>query len=268
MEINKKELKKLDLAFRTISSRMINANFEEASSILKMFVEFIDNKKLISEYIDSIIIDDFNVEEAVEEAISQKPFNTGGTAEEEIGITYKILKFIVENDISLISIGRAYSDSSKYQDMIKSVGSRLILPFVNHIEMYIFNISIDMGIDDEVFYKITNNVTVSGSAQVNLAQNSATINAIQKNGINQDELNMLVEKILATIPETMEEDERVTICDSVKTIQEELKSESPKKRLIRLAKNALDKVAPKITGSVEFAASITTLYQFIQPLFL
>jgi hypothetical protein len=41
MEINKKDLKKISRAFRSIASRTINADYQEFDSILKMFVVII-----------------------------------------------------------------------------------------------------------------------------------------------------------------------------------------------------------------------------------
>ncbi|MGV8907206.1 MAG: hypothetical protein ACOH15_11470 [Acetobacterium sp.] len=269
MELNKKELKKIDLAFRTSASRVLQIHPGDAERCLKMFVDFVDNTPLIIEYINSFTVDDIDIEKEVNEvadSYSRKAFYLGATPEEEIVRTYRLLKYLVEHDISLYTVTQPYGSFNDNQQRIKGFGERVILPFVSHIEAYIHNIRIDMGADEEVKHQIITNVTANHNSQVNLAQNNATINATQNNGIDQVELNKLIDKILATIPETLEPEERVIICDSVETIQEELNSDNPRNRLIRMAKNALDTVAPKIAGSIEFAASLVTLYQFIQPL--
>lgn len=69
--------------------------------------------------------------------------------------TYRILKHMVEKEVSVTSISRAYDHSTKYQDMVKGFGNRVVLPFVNHIESYLTDIAIDMGFDEEANYMIT-----------------------------------------------------------------------------------------------------------------
>lgn len=87
MEINKKELRKMSRSFRTIANRTINAHFEEADAILKMFIDYIDNNQLISSYINSINVNEINVEKEVVEVLAgygRVIFNTGSCADEEI----------------------------------------------------------------------------------------------------------------------------------------------------------------------------------------
>lgn len=267
MEMNKKELKKIDLAFRSIASRLLHTHQNEIGKCLKMFVDFIEDNPLIIEYIHSFDVDDMDVKKEVKEVADswgRKAFYLGSTPEEEIVWTYQLLKYLVEHNVSFYSIILSYGGLRDSQQGIKGFCERVILPLVNHIESYLQNIRIDMGADEEMKHQII--VTANHNSQVNLAQDSATINATQNNGIDQAELNTLIETILATIPETLAPEERTLICDSVETIQDELSSVSPKPRLIRMAKSALDTVVPKIAGSIEFAASLASLYQMFQPL--
>jgi len=266
-EMNKKELQKISLAFRTIASRLLHTHPGDAEKCLKMFIDFIEQTPLIVEYINSFVVVDIDFEKEVkevEDSWGREVFDLGSNPEEEIVWTYQLLKYLVEQKVSFYSITRSYGGLRDSQQGIKGFGERVILPLVNHIESYLRNIRIDMGVDEEVKHQII--VTANHNSQVNLAQDSATINATQNNGIDQAELNTLIETILATIPETLEPEERIIICDSIETIQDELSSDSPKPRLIRMAKSALDTVIPKIAGSVEFAASLATLYQMFQPL--
>lgn len=266
MEMNKKELQKIDRAFRSIASRLLHTHPNDIGKCLKMFIDFIDQTPLIAEYIHSFDVVDVDFKKEVNEVADswgRKAFYLGSTPEEEIVWSYQLLKYLVVHNVSFFSITLAYGGHKDSQQGIKGFGERVILPFVNHIDSYLQNIRIDMGVDEEVKHPII--VNANHNSQINLAQDSATISATQNNGIDQGELNTLIETILATIPETLAPEERTLICDSVETIQEELNSESPKGRLIRMAKNALDTIAPKIAGTAEFAASLTTLYQFAQP---
>ncbi|MBZ9622972.1 hypothetical protein G9F71_008900 [Clostridium sp. FP2] len=260
MEINKKDLRKNSRSFRTIANRTINAHFEEANSILKMFIEYIDNNNLISSYINSIIVDDFDVAKEVSEVLSsygRAIFNTGSCAEEEIVYTYRILKYMVEQKVRVTSVGMSYSHSNKYQDMVKGFGERVILAFVNHIESYLTEISIDMGYDEEEKYMITIN-----GGQVNIAKDQSTINATQNNGVNPDELDKLVQIIKTMLVDGIEPEEREIINDNIEVIQEELKKDIPKKGFIKTAISGLQGVYPKISGAVQLTAAITNIIRF------
>lgn len=260
MEINKKDLRKISRAFRTIANRTINAHYQEAEAILKMFIDYIDDNHLIYSYIDSIFVDDFDVANEVKEVLSsdgRSIFSTGSNAEEEIVYTYKILKYMVEQKVSVISVGMSYGHSNKYQDMVKGFGERVVLPFVNHIEAYLTDIAIDMGFDEETKYMIS----VHGG-QVNIAKDQATINATQYNGINAKELDKLVQSIKTLMTDEISPEERQIINDNIEVLQEELKKENPKKGFVRTAIRSLQGVFPKIAGSVELTGAITSIIQF------
>ncbi len=260
MEINKKDLRKLSRAFRSIASRLINTHYEEADGILKMFVDFIDNNYLILSYINSIIVEDFDVAKEVNEVASSYGrafFYTGSSVEEEIVYTYKILKYMVVQKVSIRSIGMAYRHSGNFQDMVKGFGERVILPFANHIESYLTEIAIDMGYDEETKHVITIN-----GGQVNIAKDQATIHAIQNNGINTGELDKLVQSIQSLLTDAIEPEIREIINDNIDVLQEELKKENPKKGFIKTAIGGLQSVYPKIAGAVELTAAITSIIQF------
>ena len=258
MEINKKELRKLSRAFRTISNRIINAHYEEADSILKMFLDYIDNNSLIFQYINSIKVDEFDIGKEIESVISsygREILNTGSCVEEEIVYTYRILKYMEKNDIHITSL--SYGHSNNYQDMTKAFGQRVILPFVSHIESYLTEIAIDMGFDEESRYIIT----VHGG-QVNIAKDQATINATQNNGINTKELDKLVDSIKALLTDEIPKEEKEIINDNVEVLQEEIKKENPKKGFIRTAISGLQGIFPKIAGAARLTAALTSIIQF------
>lgn len=260
MQINKKDLRKKSRAFRTIANRTINAHFEEVDSILKMFIDYIDNDNLILSYINSIVVDDFDVAKETKEVLASYGrviFSTGSCADEEIVYTYRILKYIVDKKISITSICSSYSNSNKYQDMVKGFGERVILAFVNHIESYLTDISIDMGFDEEEKYMITIN-----GGQVNIAKDQSTINAKQYNGVNADELDNLVKNIKTLLTDKIAPAEQEVINDNIEVLQEELKKENLKKGFIKTAINGLKGMLPKLSGSIQLTAAIISLVQF------
>lgn len=260
MELTKKELKKISRDFRIVASRTINAHYEEINNILKMFISFIDDSELISSYIRSIDVDKMNIENEVNEVLESYGriiFDTGKCPDEEIVYTYRILKYLVEKKVDIISISMGYGDSNKYQDKVKGFGTRVILPFANYIESYLCDIFTDMGFDEEGNFMIT----VKGG-QVNIAKDKATINANQYNNIDLTELNKLTGEIKGLLTEKISPQEREFIRDNVEAIEEELKKENPKRGLIKTAIKGLEDSLPRIVKSVELTGAITSIIQF------
>ncbi len=261
MEINKKDLKKESRAFRSIASRVMIAHYDEVDSILKKFIDHIDNSHLISAYILSIKDVDFDEASIMKNFFDNQGIellNTGSNVEEEVVYTYKILKHMVEKKISVLSypITKAYGYSTKFQDTVKGFGERVILPFVNHVESYLNEIAIDMGFDEETNYVIT----VHGG-QVNIAKDQSTLNATQYN-IDIDKLDGLVQKIKDLLTAEIDPEVKGTIDDNVDVIQEELKKEKPRKGFIKVAIEGLQNVHPKIEGSIKLASAITNIINF------
>ena len=114
-----------------------------------------------------------------------------------------------------------------------------------------------MGLDETVKY----NITVS-EGQVNVANDSSTINAPFNNGVNQAELLVLLEKVLSVSRTELSSEETDTVRESTEAIQHELKQEKPKKSVLRGILATLQ----GIKGTAEFTATVVALVQFIQPL--
>lgn len=149
---SRKDLKKISRKFRLKVSRTLQAHHDEVTSIIKMLVDYINNTELIYDYIMSVTKKDVNVEEDIKivgKSYGREILSTGETPEEEISYTYQLLKYISENDVEVCSLGSGYTNSNKYQDMVKAFGERIILPFANQIDSYMMDIATDMGYDEE-----------------------------------------------------------------------------------------------------------------------
>lgn len=265
MEINKKDLRKISRAFRSIANRTINVHYQEFNSILKMFLDYIDSTKLISDYINSIVVEDKDINKEVSEvtqSYGRAIFDTGTNAEEEIVYTYKILKHLNENNIAIQSFGLSYSHSRKFQDMAKGFGYRVILPFVNHIEDYLTEIAIDMGFDEEAKYMINVN---GGQAQVNIANDTSTITATQTNNVHDEELAELVTSIKALLTDDIPRDEKELIKDNIDIVQEELKKENPKRGFLKAAWSGIETAMEKVPQAVSLIENLGKLRILIKP---
>ena len=249
--------------FNCRASRLINTSYKQVDSALKIFIDYIENTDIINDYINTCNRENFNVENEVkdvQQSYGRYIFDLGNTVEEEVFSSYKILKYIVDNNCDITMLGRGYSHSNKYQDIVKEFNHGLSLILIQHIEAYLRKIIISMGYDEEVTYMIT----VHGG-QVNISKDNSTINATQNNnGSNIDELMRLVSSIKALLDDTIPEDEKELINDNIEAIQEQLKNDKPKKGLIKTCINGLNSAILGIPNAIELCENLKIFINYIQ----
>ena len=131
------------------------------------------------------------------------------------------------------------------------------MPFINEIECNYEGICIEMGLDDNDNYFITNN-----GGQVNITKDESTINAIQNNYSKIDKLVDQVKNCINSIDDELKNE----IIDNIERLQEEIKKENPKKGVIKSITDALKNILPKIPMAIELTAAITEIVVFVSSL--
>lgn len=258
MKLNRIELKKIMYDFNSISNRLLQADFNDYSDVLSKFILFIREHELILDYIAGCGESDQNIAQEVKEVSSSYGgaiFSLGNSEFEEVRNVFEILCYIADNKIAVHDgIGMGYSNSNKYQDKIKGFNDRVVMVLIRHIERYLTKIGIDMGMDDKIVYSIT--VT---NGQVNIANDSAIINASINKDIDITQLSRLIQAIRYET-ESLPDDDKETISSSLEVINQELQTEKPRKSFIKTAISGIKAVK----GTAEFAAAVTALIQFVQ----
>lgn len=113
-----------------------------------------------------------------------------------------------------------------------------------------------MGVDEKIIYSIT-----VQNGQVNIANDNASISATNTVGIDTTQLEKLIQAVRKTADGLSNEDAEI-LNSNLEVIEEEIKSENPRKGFIKTAVSGLK----MLKGTAEFAAAITALIQFINPL--
>ena len=175
-----------------------------------------------------------------------------------IVILKKIKKYITENNVSYRGYTLGYSPSKQYNDKVKGFNDKFVLPLINEIEGNYERICIEMGLDENNNYFITNN-----GGQVNIAKDESTINATQN---NYSQIDKLVSQVKTNIDSIDDSELKNEIIDNVEGLQEELKKEKPKKGIINAIVNALESIIPKIPKAIELTAAITQIITFASTL--
>lgn len=260
MKLTRRDLRKILNDFNSLSNRLLQSNFDDYSIVLARFIRFVTDTEIIFDYIQDCGECSQNMKEEYDAVQSGNAiFDLGDTDEEEVRNVYNILKYAVENNIAIHhGVGFAYSNSTKFQDILKVFNERVTMVLIRHIENYLTNIGIDMGIDDKVVYNIT-----MKDGQVNIANDSSVINA--SNTVGQIDVKQL-ETLINTIKKEaadceLSETEKEEIENSLAVILDETRDTVPRKSHVKIAIGAMQ----AIKGTAEFGAAVVALYQFLQP---
>ena len=262
MEISKKELKKTSRRFRCLASNVINAHYTEVNFKIKIFIDYIDQTEVISDYVKSVLVIQDELEndlKAIAGSYGGQVLAKGTSSEEEVSNIYQVLKYISEHgDFQTSNLGWGYTTSSNYQDMVKNFGERIVLPLESQINEYLMDIATDMGYDEENKFMITVN---GGVAQVNIANDGATTNAVQNN-------NQPIEEIIVAIKAIVEETGVNTqpILENLAVIQIEVAKENPQKEVVQGALSKMKRLAAAIPKAAAFTESLVKLSELLAPL--
>ena len=261
MNLNKKELRKLSFEFNSMSNRLLRSSYQEFNHTLKRFLGYIDDIELIKGYIQSCTRDNFDVRKAMEEIDSNNGrgiIDLGNTDEEEVYTVYNTLLYIAEKGFNYYTIGRSYSGKKNFNEIIKDFNDKFSYILIIHISGYLTKIGIEMGIDEEVNYMITNN-----GGQVNISKDTSTLNAVQNIGTKSDELASLVGEINKILSSSdIPKEEKEIIGDTIETIQSELQNDTPKKGLIRSCIAGLKSAILAIPTAIELSENISKLIEY------
>lgn len=257
MELNKKELKKITYSFNSIASRMMRVTFEEYNIILKKFLAYIDDNEIISEYIKLGAITEYNVGDDWNKVTHVRGymFGFGPSIEEESFQIYSLLKYILENvKEPQFAFYKIYGER-KWQDNIKKFNDRVVLVLIHNIEEYLTRVGIDMGLDEAVTFNVT-------GGQVNIANDTATINATQNNGTEVNELGDIIRGINDSLS-GLSENKREEVAGAIDIIQEELVKAEPKVGKLRLATSTLAQIISIANGAPILVANIQKLIELV-----
>lgn len=258
MKLNRKDLKKIQYDFNSVSNRLLQADFDDYLSVLKKFILFLDSASIIYDYIVSCGKCTQNLDEEFEEVrngYGRLIFSIGETDEEEVCNVYAILKYITEKDILVhLSVAEGYSSSNKFADRIKGFNNRFVMILIRHIESYLTKVGIDMGLDEKIVY----NVTVR-DGQAIIASDNAIVNATNTVSVNSEDLLKLIAAVRDCSASLSPEDQE-SAQESLEVIEAEASSDKPKKSMLKTAIAVLK----GIKGTVEFATAATALIEFVQ----
>lgn len=235
--MNRLELRKLSLEFRRLSSNLLNSTNDTADINISRFLKFIDGNELISEIIQYKISGvDYDFKECYDIGSADWADYTPPVDEAcHIKAQYDYLNFInSENTVNVRSQAMNYCWSDNNINTViqnfLEIAFKLLIDFIND------QLSIEMIVLDEEAKTMGGNTyiqnikTVNGSAS---QQNSGVINTYNTTNDTSSMLE-LIDKLLASLPEIqgVNTEEIENVKDDLEMVQEQLKTDNPKKSRI------------------------------------
>ena len=246
--MNRLELRKLSLEFRRLSRNLLNSTNDTADINLSRFLKFIDGNELISRIIQdkmSGVDYDFKMCYAIDRS-GWADYNPPEDEACHIKAQYDYLNFINnENTVNVRSQAMNYCWSDKkINAIIQNFLDMAFKPLIDYIND---QLSMEMIVYDEEEKAMGGNTyiqnieTVNGSAS---QQNSGVINTYNTTNDTGSMLE-LIDKLLASLPEIqgVDAEEIENVKDDLEMVQEQLKTDNPKKNRIGKALVGIKKFA-------------------------
>jgi len=147
--MTKKELRKISLQFRTLSSQMLKIDSEEEITHIQAFFDFITKNELISDYVRSCHKQEYNFDELFSNLSYHQKLILPSEQNELIDFGYQLLQYMLQGKRRLSFFGRSYTSSNKYADMINAFMRKVIEPFVVTLRTFLELSMIDSTDDEE-----------------------------------------------------------------------------------------------------------------------
>jgi len=255
-KITKKELNKISLDFRHIASRLLRTDFRNGMDNLRRFFNFIDTTPIIYTFIAHNNATTFDIATIIKNRKHRNQFHDmyqiPYEKKDEIAFIYQLLKYGLDHFNEYFQFSQGYSFSTKFQDHVDSFNKEVVLPFVEYINSYLKGMMIDMNKEEEKSINI-----VSGKInQLNLSQDSSSIitnNNVFSNDLEQ--INKLIGNFLELLQkESLPEEDKKDIQDIISVTTDELKTNNPKKGILKVGMEKLMQLSTIVTTGSEIAS--------------
>ena len=135
--MTKKELRKISLQFRTLSSQMLKVNEQEEITYIQAFYTFITSTPIIHDYILSCHKTDYDFGAIFKELGYHNKLVLPVDQTDLIDYEFQLIQFILNGKRPLFYYGEYYTTSNQFSDMISAFMRKVIEPFVVALRSYL-----------------------------------------------------------------------------------------------------------------------------------
>lgn len=273
-----KQLKLLSLDFRRKSSQLLNSDQHDADVNLCRFVDFIENTPMLHNIVHDVVdVTEFDFKECfLIDGGSWIGIQVPIDEKKHIKAMYDYANYIANSETeSIVYQAQRYPcSSSKWSEIIQNYLNDAIKPLIDFINDSISKEIILMQQEENAVSMTQNIGTVNGNV---VQQQHGNVNITNQTGISSEDLNGLIEKIMASLSEIKDVDteEVDSVKDDLESLQEQIQSPTPKKNRMQKALNGVQKffsdfgmkvavtVAAKVVTSQDWTALIQQAQLFI-----
>lgn len=268
INITDKELKKVDFEFRTIAGRVTRAKFSDAIALLQQFVDFIERTPLIADYVRSckLPIPEQELKDDVQgvaESYGRNRFQFATSVEGEMAQLFGIMKIVAKSkdDQLLFGVGRAYNHGD-FQENTDGFIYAIVQRFIEDINLYLHELSMNIRTDVEKSYVINNN-----NGQVVISNNSSNVAVTQSNTESMAEYLKIKTELVAALEKSAPTDEQLRqIRNSLLAIEESLQG-SKNHTILAALVAGVESIANTVKNGAAFVSKVHELSVFIAALF-
>ena len=273
-----KQLKLLSLDFRRKSSQLLNSDQHDADVNLCRCVDIIENTPMLHNIVHDVVdVTEFDFKECfLIDGGSWIGIQVPIDEKKHIKAMYDYANYIANSETeSIVYQAQRYPcSSSKWSEIIQNYLNDAIKPLIDFINDSISKEIILMQQEENAVSMTQNIGTVNGNV---VQQQHGNVNITNQTGISSEDLNGLIEKIMASLPEIKDVDteEVDSVKDDLESLQEQIQSPTPKKNRMQKALNGVQKffsdfgmkvavtVAAKVVTSQDWTALIQQAQLFI-----
>ena len=135
--MTKKELRKISLQYRTLSSQMLKINTQEEVNFIQAYYNFISNTPIIFDYIQKCSTKKYNFNQIFQEKDWNDILVLPASQDELVCYGYQLLQYVLDGPKQLFILGRGYTSSNKFKDAIEAFMRKSIEPFVVAIRSFL-----------------------------------------------------------------------------------------------------------------------------------
>lgn len=263
MELTEKEYKKLSLNFRRAASRFLNTSHQNANDDLKRFLAFIEDSSVISDFIASHNIENYDMEKRIGQG-ERKSLKLPVGQSKEIAFIYQMLIYIRDHNIDYLNAALLYSMKKRLQDTVKEFNYEIVKPLIDHIESYLQEVAIDMDLDKSSNTQFNIH---DFSGQLNHAEGQSTIHAKQTYNENDlKEVKQLASEFAQVLKEdnSVQENDKKEAVELVEAAVQEIESEKPRKSIIKSAMTSIrgiNEIAVAGSNTADIGAKLAETFQ-------
>lgn len=148
--MTKKELRKISLQYRTLSSQMLKIDSQEEINCVKIFFDYITNTPFIMEYISECHKEDYDFAEIYKNKSWDDMLILPDSQEAIVDYGYQLLQYVLDGPKQLHALAFGYTSSKKFKDMIIAFMRKTIEPFVTAVKSYLELSLIDCSESDSI----------------------------------------------------------------------------------------------------------------------